>query len=138
VQPDAAPIAVRSGTDTAAVPSGSGANSVSTTRRKRVDGRTRSARRVKQLIAGYAKRLDRIAVDPIVAADIAKLAEHEALAEDLRAAALRREPIDHTILNQHERAVRRLRTALALDRLPELPPAPSLDSYRGAKHGGTP
>jgi hypothetical protein len=124
--------------DTPLVPPRYGADTTPAGRRiKRVDGRTRSARRVKQLIAGYAKRLDRIAVDPIVAADIAKLAEHEALAEDLRAAALRREPIDHTILNQHERAVRRLRTALALDRLPELPP-PSLDSYRRAKHGGTP
>ena len=99
-------------------------------RNKRLDGRSKPARRVKQLIVGYAKRLDRIAVDPIVAADIAKLAEHEALAEDLRAAALRREPIDHTILNQHERAVGRLRTALGLDRPPEAPPPPPLDSYR--------
>jgi hypothetical protein len=66
------------------------------------------------------------------------LSEHEALAADLRGRALNHEPIDYAVLNQHERAVRRLRAALALDRLPELPPAPSLNSYRRAKHGATP
>ena len=70
--------------------------------------------------------------------DIVKLAEHEAVCQELRGCLLRHEPIDHSVLNQHERAVRRLRAALALDRLPEPPPPPSLNSYRRAKHEAPP
>jgi hypothetical protein len=125
--------------DTATVLPRYGADSAPASRRnKRVDGRTKTARRVKQLVAGYSRRLGDLACDPVVHTDIVKLAEHEAVAEELRGCLLRHESINHGVLNQHERAVRRLRTALALDRLPELPPAPSLDSYRRAKHGATP
>ncbi|MFZ2075558.1 MAG: hypothetical protein WAV38_02675, partial [Xanthobacteraceae bacterium] len=62
----------------------------------------------------------------------------EAVCQELRGCLLRHEPIDHSVLNQHERAVRRLRAALALDRLPEPPPPPSLNSYRRAKHEAPP
>jgi hypothetical protein len=127
--------------DTAAVPPRYGVDSSPAGRRnKRVDGRTKTARRVKQLVAGYSRRLGGLACDPVVHTDVVKLAEHEAVAEELRGCLLRHEPIDHAVLNQQERAVRRLRTALALDRLPEPPPPPppSLDSYRRAKHGATP
>jgi hypothetical protein len=54
----------------------------------------RLVRRIRELTAGYTKRLNTLADDPIVRTDVARLAEHEALAGDLRAAALRREPID--------------------------------------------
>jgi hypothetical protein len=44
----------------------------------------RTARRVKQLVAGYSRRLGGLACDPVVHTDIVKLAEHEAVAEELR------------------------------------------------------
>ena len=124
---------------TVSIASRSGDDTVPMRRRiKRVDGRTRIARRIKTLIACYVRRLGDLAADPIVRADLSKLAEHEALAEDLRGMAVRRQHINHAVLNQHERAVRRLRAALALDRLPEPPPPPSLDSYRRAKQEAPP
>ena len=67
----------------------------------RVDCRSNAARRVKQLISAYGRRLGDLAADPIVAADIAKLAEHEALAENLRGHALNRLPVDYAVLNHH-------------------------------------
>jgi hypothetical protein len=125
--------------DTATVPPRYGADTARASRRiKRVDGRTKTARRVKQLVVGYSRRLGDLACDPVVHTDIVKLAEHEAVAEELRGCLLRHESINYGVLNQHERALRRLRTALALDRLPEPSPPPSLDSYRRAKHGATP
>ena len=125
--------------DAAAIPSGLYAARAPTRRRTvRIDGRLRIAKHVKRLKAGYSERLGALAADPIIAADLLKLSEHEALAADLRGRALNHEPIDYAVLNQHERAVRRLRAALALDRLPEPPPSPSLDSYRRAKHEALP
>jgi hypothetical protein len=125
--------------DTASVPLRSDARRAPTRRRiARIDGRLRIAKHVKRLVAGYSERLGALAADPVIAADLLKLSEHEALAADLRGRALNHEPIDYAVLNQQERAVRRLRTALALDRLPEPLPPPSLDSYRRAKHGSTP
>jgi|SRR6516225_11691481 len=116
--------------DTVAVLSGMGADRAPIRRRRRIDGRTKTARRVRQLVADYSKRLGEIAADSIVAADIAKLAEHEALAEDLRGAALRRETIDRVVLNDHERYARRLRVSLGLDRPPEPPLPPSYQDWK--------
>jgi hypothetical protein len=122
--------------DTPLIPPRYGADTTPAGRRiKRVDGRLRIAKHIKRLLAGYSERLGALAADPVIAADLLKLSEHEALAADLRGRALSREPIDYTVLNQHERAVRRLRAILALDRLPEPPPPPPLDSYRRAKQG---
>ncbi len=122
--------------DTAAIPSGLCADRAPTRRRiARIDGRLRIAKHIKRLVVGYSERLGALAADPVIAADLLKLSEHEALAADLRGRALNHEPIDYAVLNQHERAVRRLRAALALDRLPEPPPPPPLDSYRRAKQG---
>ncbi len=125
--------------DTALAPPRSDAGRAPTRRRiARIDGRLRIAKHIKRLVAGYSERLGALAADPVIAADLLKLSEHEALAADLRGRALNHEPIDYAVLNQHERAVRRLRAALALDRLPEPPPLPSLNSYRRAKHGALP
>jgi hypothetical protein len=97
---------------------------------KRIDGRFRLGRRVKQLVSAYGARLGSLAADPLVAADIGKLAEHEALGESLRGRALSGLPVDYAILNQHERAVRRLRIALGIDKPPDPPPPPSLAELR--------
>ena len=83
------------------------------------------ARRIRELTAGYTKRLT-LADDPIVRTDVARLAEHEVLAGDLGAAALRREPIDYAVLNQHERTVRRPRIDLGLDKPMPAPPPPTI------------
>jgi hypothetical protein len=113
--------------DTASVPLRSNAGRAATRRRiARIDGRLRIAKHVKRLVAGYSERLGALAADPVIAADLLRLSEHEALAADLRGRALNHEPVDYAVLNQHERAVRRLRTALSLDRLPEPPPPPTL------------
>jgi hypothetical protein len=123
--------------DAPAISSGSDAGSTSIKRRKRVDGRTSAARRVKQLVVGYSARLGTVAADPTVSADILRLAETEVLCEDRRAAALRREPVDLAALNRLENTARRLRISLGLVGPP--PPAPpmTLEEYERAKCGAS-
>jgi hypothetical protein len=94
-------------------------------RRKSIDGRTRLARRIRELIAGYTRRLGNAADDPTIRLDIARLAEIEALCEDQRRAALRREPVDLAALTRLQNAARRSRIALGLNGLPPPPPAAS-------------
>jgi hypothetical protein len=121
------PIASRSHGDTAP------------TRRRiaRIDGRSRSARRIKQLTTSYIRRLGDVGNDPTVRGDIARLAEMETLAENQRAAALRREPIDLIGLNRLENTARRLRIALGLDGLPPPPPPMTLEQYLEMKQRET-
>jgi hypothetical protein len=82
-----------------------------TRRIARIDGRSRSARRIKALVAAYTAALDG-AADATVAAKILKAAELTALCEQLRAAALRGEAVDPLALIRFEgvadRAVRQL------------------------------
>jgi hypothetical protein len=94
------------------------------TRRRiaRIDGRSRGARRIKQLTASYVRRLGDVANDFAVRGDIVRLAETEVLCEDKRAAALRHELVDLIGLNRLENTARRLRIALGLDGFP--PPSP--------------
>jgi hypothetical protein len=92
----------------------------------RIDGRSRSARRIKQLTTSYIRRLGDVANDPTVHGDIVRLAEVETVVEGQRAAALRHEPVDLIGLNRLENTARRLRIALGLDK----PPAPRLLSLK--------
>jgi hypothetical protein len=118
-------IAARSGADTAPL-----------VRRKRVDGRTKAARRVRQLLADYERRLHLIDIrlNPAVYATALKLAEMETLAEEHRGAALRHEPVDLAGLIRLENAARRLKVDLGLEGPPPPPPPPSLDEYVHAKY----
>ena len=105
-------------------------------RHKPIDGRTRLARRIRKLAAGYARRLGDAANDPIVRSDVLRLAETEVIAEDQRAAALRREATaDLAELTRLQNAARRLRRALNLDGLPPPPPPMTLEEYARAKYG---
>jgi hypothetical protein len=103
----------------------------------RVDGRSKAARRIKQLTTSYVWRLGDVANDPTVRGDIARLAEMETLAEDRRAAALRHEPVDLIGLNRLENTARRLRIALGLDGLPPPPPPMTLEQYLEMKQRET-
>jgi hypothetical protein len=110
-----APIATRSSADTAPV----------RRRLARIDGRSKAARRVKALIRAYSERLNSTA-DALIQADILRLAECETLCEQLRAQALRGEPVDLLGLNRLEGTARRLRAALGLN-APPRPELPTLD-----------
>ncbi len=107
-------------------------------RNPRLDGRSRVARRIRQLVAEYNRRLGDAANDSMVRADIVRLAETEALIEDQRACALRHEPVDLAVLTRLENAARRWRRSLGLDGLPPEPPPPTLESYLRAKAEATP
>jgi hypothetical protein len=65
--------------DAVAIAERSNANSTPLVRRKRIDGRTKTARRIRQLAAEYAARLGHVASNPAVAADIQQLSELQAL-----------------------------------------------------------
>jgi hypothetical protein len=71
------------------------------TRRRiaRVDGRSRIARRVKELVADYTVRLGGN-VGAAALAEIMRAAESVVIAEELRAKALRGEPVDMAELNK--------------------------------------
>lgn len=114
--PEAVAIADRSNT-----------NSAPLTRRKRIDGRTKTARRIQQLLADYETRLHLIDIrqQPTIYTTALKLAELETLAETQRATALRGEAIDLDGLVRLENAARRLKVDLGLEGPPPPPPLPA-------------
>jgi hypothetical protein len=87
---------------------------------QRIDGRSRQARRIKALIASYTARLGGH-VDPD---RVRRCAELVQIAEDMRAAALRGEPVDASLLFKCEGYADRALRMLGLDkprgRLPPL------------------
>ena len=98
--------------------------------KRRYDGRSAQAVRVRSLIAGYVARLG-------VGADIERIrraAELQVIAEELRAAALRNEPIDRAALFKAEGYADRAVRALGLDRQPE-PKRSALTEYLARKQG---
>jgi hypothetical protein len=107
---------------------------------KRIDGRTKAARRVKQLIADYTRRLGLILIDKrydgTLYANVLRLAEMETLAETMRAAALNGEAVDIAGgLIRIENAVRRLKMDLGLEKPPPPPPSPAtLDEYLDSEY----
>ena len=91
--------------------------------RKRVDGRTKQARRVQTLIAGYREHLaDAYGIDldhdVAMRATVLRLSELECLTEGMRARALRGEPVDLTVLTRLEGLIKRLRKSIGLDSPP--------------------
>jgi hypothetical protein len=105
----------------------SGTTSAPLIRRKRIDGRTKTARRIAELLADYASRLHlpSTKVKPTIHATGLRLAELETLAESQRAAALRGESVDLDGLVRLENASRRLKVDLGLEGPPPPPPLPA-------------
>jgi hypothetical protein len=95
---------------------------------KRLDGRSRTARHIKQLVSSYSTRLGDVATEPTVAADIRRLGELEALCASYGSAALHRDPgADLSVVVRLEGVCRRLRRTLGLDNTPTSEaPLPSL------------
>jgi hypothetical protein len=92
-------------------------------RRKRIDGRSKTARRARDLFADYAVRLAHehgveINDNPSIYALVLKLSELETLCEEKRAAALRGEAVDLANLVRLEGIARRIRKSLDLDGYP--------------------
>ena len=112
-----------------AVADRSDTNSTPLVRRKRIDGRTKTARRIQQLLADYGTRLHLIDIrqQPTIYATALKLAELETLAETQRAAALRGEAVDLDGLVRLENAARRLKVDLGLEGPPPPPPLKTLE-----------
>ncbi|MFY9838367.1 MAG: hypothetical protein WAK55_18240 [Xanthobacteraceae bacterium] len=97
--------------------------------RKRFDGRTALAVRIRVLTRQYAAAVgDRAANPPMVAA-IKRAAELTALAEQARADAVRNGVFDTVGLARIEGCADRARRALCLDAVPP-PPVPPLSSYK--------
>jgi hypothetical protein len=113
--------------EAAAIVDRSDANSTPLVRRKRIDGRTKTARRIQELLADYEGRLHLISIrlQPTIYATALKLAELETLAESQRAAALRGEAVDLAGLVRLENAARRLKVDLGLEGPPGPPPLPA-------------
>jgi len=81
----------------------------------RVDGRSRAALRVKAKLASYDARLG-TAADAVETAARLTAAELAAVADDLRAARLRGEPVDLNALAKAQGYADRAERALGLDR----------------------
>jgi hypothetical protein len=94
-------------------------------RTARVDGRSKAALAVKAKLAAYASRLGP-AVDAVEQAARLRAAELGAVADQLRAARLRGEPIDVVELTKAQGYADRAERALSVDRKPSQPaPAPN-------------
>jgi hypothetical protein len=114
--------------EAAAVVDRSDANSAPLVRRKRIDGRTKTARRVRELVADYERRLGMIDIrqQPSIYATALRLAELETISEEMRARGLRGEAVDLAGLIRLENTARRLKVDLGLEGPPPPPSALSL------------
>lgn len=89
--------------------------------RRRYDGRSSLACRVRVLAKAYAERLGSAVSDPAMAASVRRCAELEAIAEQFRADTIRTGNFDPVAMARAENLAGRAKRALGLDRLPELP-----------------
>jgi hypothetical protein len=87
--------------------------------RRRYDGRSATAVRVRVLVKAYAERLGSAANDPATAASVKRCAELEAIAEQFRADAIRTGNFDPFAMARAENLAARAKRALALDKPPE-------------------
>jgi hypothetical protein len=89
---------------------------------KRLDGRSKLARKSRQLLAAYSDRLGAaIANDPAIHDDLLRLCEIESVCWDWRARAMRHESVDLVVLDKMERFCRRIKITLGLDKPPPPP-----------------
>jgi lysozyme family protein len=98
----------------------------------RVDGRSRVARRIKELVADYTVRLGGN-VGPATLAEIMCAAESVVIAEEMRAKALRGEAVDMAELNKANGVAARAVRALGIKSTTSAPTAMSLSEYLAAK-----
>jgi hypothetical protein len=98
---------------------------------RRIDGRLRVARRVKELTQLFASRIGEAAADPLVVAAIKRASELRAIAESLRARLLRADPaVSPDDLVRCERLANQAERALRLDRhSQERSQVPDLKTY---------
>jgi hypothetical protein len=96
-----------------------------TPRRQRIDRRTKTARRVGQLVADYCSRLDVLPTsNPTTYTAVVKLAELVTLAERERAKAIGGQPVDMLALIRLENSCRRSMRDLGIAGPPPPPPTP--------------
>jgi hypothetical protein len=89
--------------------------------RRRYDGRSATAVRVRALVKTYIGRLGAVASDPAMAASIKRCAELEVIASQLRADAIRTGNVDPFAMARAENLAARSKRGLGLDKLPEPP-----------------
>jgi hypothetical protein len=100
----------------------------------RIDGRSKPAKRAKELAASFVAQLGDAALDAATSAAVQKAAELVVVAEEIRAKALRGEAVDFTALIKIENAARRAVADLGLDRKRPSAPAMTLADYLDANH----
>jgi hypothetical protein len=101
--------------------------------RRRYDGRSSTACRIRALIKEYTRILGDAANGPMMAGAIVRAAELQALAEDARAAAVRKGTFDPVALARIEGVADRARRGLNLDRKPEPNSPMTLTEYVASK-----
>ena len=101
----------------------------------RVDGRSKAAKRVKELAASYIARLGGRKVDAATLVAVRKAAELAALAEELRGRALRGEAVDLGEMVKVEGVAGRAARALGLDRVKCENDDNSLTHFLDTKYG---
>jgi hypothetical protein len=111
------------------------ADTVPTLRRiARIDGRSKAAKRVKELAAGYIARLGGGRADAATLVAVQKAAELAALAEELRGKALRGEAVDLDGLLRLEGACARAVRSLRLPTADPTRDSPSLTDYLAQRY----
>jgi len=103
----------------------------------RVDGRSKAAKRVKELAAGYIAQLGGGVADAATLAAVQKAAELAAVAEELRGRALRGESVDLGEMVKVQGIADRAIRALDLDRK-RAPAGPTLAAYLAARNAEPP
>jgi len=83
--------------------------------RRRYDGRSALAVRIRTVIKAYTEKLGAGAADPVMAASIKRCAELQAIAEQLRADAIRTGKLDPVSMARAENLADRARRALGID-----------------------
>jgi hypothetical protein len=104
--------------------------------RRRYDGRSAIAVRIRALVKTYTEKFGGAASDPAMAASIKRCAELEAIAEQLRADAIRTGNLDPFAMARAENLAARAKRALGLDKPPPEPPLPTVSELIArARHG---
>ena len=104
--------------------------------RRRFDGRSAIAVRIRALVKTYTDKVGAAAADPAMAASIRRCAELEAIASQLRADAIRTGNLDPFAMARAENLATRAKRALGLDKPPPEPPLPTVSELIArARHG---
>jgi len=94
--------------------------------RRRFDGRSAIAVRIRALVKTYTEKVGGAAADPAMAASIRRCAELEAIASQLRADSIRTGNFDPFAMARAENLAARAKRGLGLDKPPPEPPLRSM------------